>query len=154
MTVARYIALSLISRYLSMDPTNRDISGLHCIRVSNFAQCLFPDGSCLFVICIKDDPIKTLSFLFTRQPIRAGKYCTAWSGGWSRCCVMQISEVAARILSLRSFVELPRAFAHLPICLWAKTLSNLVPMGSRLQICLSYVLAGNVVVLWTPCFSK
>ena len=31
MTVTRYIALSLISRYLSMDPTNRDISGLHCI---------------------------------------------------------------------------------------------------------------------------
>ena len=30
MTVARYIALSLISWYLSMDPTNRDISGLHC----------------------------------------------------------------------------------------------------------------------------
>ena len=31
MAVARYIALPLISRYLSMDPTNRDISGLHCI---------------------------------------------------------------------------------------------------------------------------
>ena len=30
MAVARYIALPLISRYLSMDPTNRDISGLHC----------------------------------------------------------------------------------------------------------------------------
>ena len=31
MTVARYIALSLISRYHCLDPTNRDISGLHCI---------------------------------------------------------------------------------------------------------------------------
>ena len=30
MTVARYIALSLISRYHCLDPTNRDISGLHC----------------------------------------------------------------------------------------------------------------------------
>ena len=34
MAVARYIALPLISRYLSMDPTNRDISGLHCIVMS------------------------------------------------------------------------------------------------------------------------
>ena len=32
MTVARYIALSLISRYHCLDPTNRDISGLHCIQ--------------------------------------------------------------------------------------------------------------------------
>ena len=31
MTVARYIALPLISRYHCLDPTNRDISGLHCI---------------------------------------------------------------------------------------------------------------------------
>ena len=31
MTVARYIALSLISWYHCLDPTNRDISGLHCI---------------------------------------------------------------------------------------------------------------------------
>ena len=31
MTVARYITLSLISRYHCFDPTNRDISGLHCI---------------------------------------------------------------------------------------------------------------------------
>ena len=31
MTVARYIALSLISRYHCLDPTNRYISGLHCI---------------------------------------------------------------------------------------------------------------------------
>ena len=31
LTAARYIALSLISRYLSLDPKNRDISGLHCI---------------------------------------------------------------------------------------------------------------------------
>ena len=34
MTVARYIALSLISRYHCLDPTNRDISGLHCIGIS------------------------------------------------------------------------------------------------------------------------
>ena len=33
MTVARYIALSLISRYHCLDPTNRNISGLHCITV-------------------------------------------------------------------------------------------------------------------------
>ena len=31
LTAAWYIALSLISRYLSLDPNNRDISGLHCI---------------------------------------------------------------------------------------------------------------------------
>ena len=31
MTDARYIALPLISRYHCLDPTNRDISGLHCI---------------------------------------------------------------------------------------------------------------------------
>ena len=30
LTAARYIALSLISRYLSLDPNYRDISGLHC----------------------------------------------------------------------------------------------------------------------------
>ena len=30
MTDARYIALPLISRYHCLDPTNRDISGLHC----------------------------------------------------------------------------------------------------------------------------
>ena len=35
MTVARYIALSLISRYHCLDPTNRDISGLHCIGSGN-----------------------------------------------------------------------------------------------------------------------
>ena len=33
LTAARYIALSLISRYLSLDPYNRDISGLHCIWI-------------------------------------------------------------------------------------------------------------------------
>ena len=33
MTVARYIALSLISRYHCLDPTNCDILGLHCITV-------------------------------------------------------------------------------------------------------------------------
>ena len=33
LTAARYIALSLISRYLSLDPNNRDISGLHCTRI-------------------------------------------------------------------------------------------------------------------------
>ena len=33
MTVARYVALSLISRYHCLDPTNRDISGLHCIII-------------------------------------------------------------------------------------------------------------------------
>ena len=32
MTDARYIALPLISRYHCLDPTNRDISGLHCIN--------------------------------------------------------------------------------------------------------------------------
>ena len=32
LTAARYIALSLISRCHSLDPTNRDISGVHCIR--------------------------------------------------------------------------------------------------------------------------
>ena len=35
MAVARYIALPLISQYLSMDPTNRDISGLHCTTVTD-----------------------------------------------------------------------------------------------------------------------
>ena len=33
MTDARYIALPLISRYHCLDPTNRDISGLHCIGI-------------------------------------------------------------------------------------------------------------------------
>ena len=31
MTATRYIALPLISRYLCLDPTNHDISGVHCI---------------------------------------------------------------------------------------------------------------------------
>ena len=39
MTVVRYITLSLISRYHCLDPTNRDISGLHCISFhSHFAS--------------------------------------------------------------------------------------------------------------------
>ena len=37
---ARYIALSLISRYLSLDPNNRDISGLHCIMISYITKVL------------------------------------------------------------------------------------------------------------------
>ena len=52
MAVARYIALPLISRYLSMDPTNCDISGLHCIgegqRSSHATHLLM-----LVIICIK-----------------------------------------------------------------------------------------------------
>ena len=40
MTDARYIALPLISRYHCLDPTNRDISGLHCITlVWKWALC-------------------------------------------------------------------------------------------------------------------
>ena len=35
MTDARYIALPFISRYHCLDPTNRDISGLHCIHEYN-----------------------------------------------------------------------------------------------------------------------
>ena len=43
MTVARYIALSLISRYHCLDPTNCDISGLHCTYlqfIKNNSLCL------------------------------------------------------------------------------------------------------------------
>ena len=40
MTDARYIALPLISRYHCLDPTNRDISGLHCNKT---AAILWPD---------------------------------------------------------------------------------------------------------------
>ena len=35
MTVTRYIALSLISRYHCLDPTNHDISGLRCTMVGD-----------------------------------------------------------------------------------------------------------------------
>ena len=47
MTVAWYIALSLISRYLFMDPTNRDISGLHCNTFRLMPRDLTDDRSTL-----------------------------------------------------------------------------------------------------------
>ena len=43
MTVALYIALPLTSRYHCLDPTNRDISRVHCVSVgippANMLQC-------------------------------------------------------------------------------------------------------------------
>ena len=41
MTDARYIALPLISRYHCLDPTNRDISGLHCIMAADVRPTLY-----------------------------------------------------------------------------------------------------------------
>ena len=48
MTVARYIALSLISRYHCLDPTNRDISGLHCIKYQYTRKFLYQPRKWLF----------------------------------------------------------------------------------------------------------
>ena len=44
MTVARYIALSLISRYHCLDPTNRDISGLHCTACAVIMRSVYNNG--------------------------------------------------------------------------------------------------------------
>ena len=43
MTVARYIALSLISRFHCLDPTNRDISRVHCTWVPQSLAQMLPD---------------------------------------------------------------------------------------------------------------
>ena len=50
LTAARYIALSLISRYLSLDPNNRDILGLHCNKMKkNVTDWSWKDVLILFI---------------------------------------------------------------------------------------------------------
>ena len=83
-----------------------------------------------------------LSHLFTPQPSGLEGYCRhGWAGG-CQTCGTHISVTAWRIFSIRSSVELSRPLVvhchgHLPICPiwacpWAKNLSNLAQIGSRL----------------------
>ena len=55
-TLGGYIALSLISRYHCLDPTNRDISGLHCISSHklSFNDTQLTDWGWLTRICISN----------------------------------------------------------------------------------------------------
>ena len=82
---------------------------------------------------------------FTPQPSGLEGYCRQGPGGLAggcQTCGTHISITAWRIFSIRSFVELSRPLVvhchgHLPICLiwacpWAKNLSNLPQIGSRL----------------------
>ena len=82
---------------------------------------------------------------FTPQPCGLEGYCRQGPGGLAggcQTCGTHISVTAWRIFSIRSFVELSRPLVvhchgHLPICPiwacpWAKNLSNLPQIGSRL----------------------
>ena len=78
MTVARYIALSLISRYHCLDPTNRDISGLHCIdlpsNVDSLNIRLLMHLTELFLHC---DLYQHFCFTITKaNQVIATKFCT------------------------------------------------------------------------------
>ena len=76
--------------------------------------------------------------------LRAGGVLSSRSGRAGDCqtCGTRISATARRIFSIRSSVELSKPLVvhchgHLPICLiwacpWAKNLSNLAQIGSRL----------------------
>ena len=87
--------------------------------------------------------------IFTPQPSGLEGYCchdpggraVGWAGG-CQTCGTHISVTAWRICSIRSSVELSRpvdvhCHGHMPICPiwacpWAKNLSNLSQIGSRL----------------------
>ena len=90
-----------------------------------------------------------VSSLFTPQPFRLEGYCRHGSGGRAggraggcQTCGTHISVTAWRIFSIRSSMELSRpvvvhCHGNLPICPiwacpWAKNLSNLPQIGSRL----------------------
>ena len=86
-----------------------------------------------------------LWLLFTPQPSGLEGYCRHGPGGRAggcQTCGTHISVTAWRIFSIRSSVELSRplvvhCYGHLPICPiwacpWAKNLSNLPQIGSRL----------------------
>ena len=86
-----------------------------------------------------------LSHLFTPQPSGLEGYCRHGPGGWAggcQICGIHISVTAWWIFSIRSSVELSRPLVvhghgHSPICPiwacpWAKNLSNLSQIGSRL----------------------
>ena len=92
---------------------------------------------------------KKIGIVFTLQPSGLEGYCRHGpgrrAGGWAggcQTCRTHISVTAWRIFSIRSSVELSRPLivhchGHLPICLiwacpWAKNLSNLAQIGSRL----------------------
>ena len=86
-----------------------------------------------------------LSHLLTPSPFGLEGYCRHGSGGRAGSCQIcgtHICVTAWRIFSIRSSVELSRpvvvhCYGHLPICPiwacpWAKNLSNLPQIGSRL----------------------
>ena len=99
MTVARYIALSLISRYLSMDPTNRDISGLHCTQEWSLNQCVnvtfgmsatspisFQDGETMSIL-------KESSVLKTKMKKSFAKRKEDWLTSTKTCDKENISDL-------------------------------------------------------------
>ena len=90
-------------------------------------------------------PYTTAQCLLTPQPSRLEVYCRHGPGGRSggcQTCGTHFSVTACRIFSVPSSVELSRPavvahYGHLPICPtwacpWAKNLSNLPKIGSRL----------------------
>ena len=87
---------------------------------------------------------RLLNFLFYPSALRAGGVLSSRSGraGGCQTCGTHISVTAWWIFSIRSSVELSRpvgvhCHGHMPICPiwacpWAKNLSNLPQIGSRL----------------------
>ena len=101
----------------------------------------FGHGMLIFFLfgCIFTPPART------PQPSGLEGYCRHGPGGWAggcQTCGTHTSVTAWRIFSIRSSVELSRPLVvhyhgHLPICPiwacpWAKNLSNLPQIGSRL----------------------
>ena len=72
MTDARYIALPLISRYHCLDPTNRDISGLHCIRLIHDASQ--PQGQAINDFAVNESQIRYQSVADAIQLITPQSY--------------------------------------------------------------------------------
>ena len=129
MTVARYIALSLISRYHCLDPTNRDISGLHCITITAQAKIRLwhlsigihfnTPGSCVnFCKCYN-------WFQFISQCPRTGKYCT----NSSCCCYL-------------GWLTISLVYRH-PCCYGIKTTCQFAPLA-LVYCCYRQVEVSNI----------
>ena len=127
---------------------------LHCnVPVTSYDLQTYKINLCVsvFLTCLPgsvNDSESVVESFFYPSALRAGGVLSSRSGragGWAggcQSCGTHISVTVWRIFSIRSSVELSRPLVvhchgHLPLCPiwacpWAKNLSNLAQIGSRL----------------------